>query len=159
VVDAMCPGPLRGSDPEDEVEETAPADAVVVTAPRTGCVQQISSDIALAVVPPGTTVQYLIRVGHFVPADLPMMRIWPAPVEDKVLSQLARSLVIGDGRTMQDDIAFCIRQIADIALRALSPAARLPPDQAGGRAPGDCRADPAGEPAAADRAARRAGAR
>lgn len=126
VIDQTCPAARHGSDPEDEPEEPAPADAVVVPAGRSGWVQQISNEIVLAVVPPGTAVQFTMRVGHFVVRDSPMIRIWPAPADDKVLWRLARAVVIGDNRTMQQDLAFGIRQIVDIALRALSPAINDP---------------------------------
>jgi len=126
VIDEMCPVARHGTDPEDEPEEQAPPAAVVVPAGRSGWVQQISSEITLAVVPPGTTVQFTMRVGHFVVRDAPMIRVWPAPPDEKVLWRLARAVVIGDNRTMQQDLAFGIRQIADIALRALSPAINDP---------------------------------
>jgi uncharacterized membrane protein len=67
------------------------------------------------------------RVGQFVPAGVPLMRVSKAEraSADRAL-RLAAALDIGPARTMQQDVEFGIIQIVDIALRAMSPAVNDP---------------------------------
>src|SRR5271155_845708 len=67
------------------------------------------------------------RVGHFVPAGVPLVRVVDAgrgtpEGEGRLLS----AIDIGPTRTMQQDVEFDIIQIVDIALRAISPAVNDP---------------------------------
>jgi uncharacterized membrane protein len=67
------------------------------------------------------------RVGHFVPAGVPLLRVSHA--ERVTADRSARRLAtfdIGPTRTMQQDVEFGVIQIVDIALRAISPAVNDP---------------------------------
>jgi uncharacterized membrane protein len=67
------------------------------------------------------------RVGHFVPAGVPI--IWiskPERVSPGRELHLLAALDVGPTRTMQQDVEFGIIQIVDIALRAMSPAVNDP---------------------------------
>ncbi len=67
------------------------------------------------------------RVGHFVPAGAPIIRV--SPVERVTVERSDRLLAtfdIGPTRTMQQDVEFGVIQIVDIALRAMSPAVNDP---------------------------------
>ncbi len=70
------------------------------------------------------------RIGQFVIKDLPILRIFPKTenfVLDQTLAQKFRNAYdIGDYRTVEGDVAFGLRQIVDIALKALSPAVNDP---------------------------------
>jgi uncharacterized membrane protein len=67
------------------------------------------------------------RVGHFVPAGVPIMRVSDASrVTPEREARLASAFDIGPARTMQQDVEFGIIQIVDIALRAISPAVNDP---------------------------------
>jgi uncharacterized membrane protein len=67
------------------------------------------------------------RVGQFVPAGVPLMRVSKL---ERVPAERALHLIaafdIGPARTMQQDAEFGIIQIVDIALRAMSPAVNDP---------------------------------
>jgi uncharacterized membrane protein len=67
------------------------------------------------------------RVGQFVPAGVPLMRVSkPERVPADRALHLVAAFDIGPARTMQQDVEFGIIQIIDIALRAISPAVNDP---------------------------------
>ena len=67
------------------------------------------------------------RVGHFVPAGIPLIRVIDAGrVTPEREARLLSAIDIGPTRTMQQDVEFGIIQIVDIALRAISPAVNDP---------------------------------
>jgi uncharacterized membrane protein len=72
-------------------------------------------------------VRLLRRVGHFVPAGVPLLIVARA---DRLTHDLVRELHsavdIGPTRTLQQDVEFGVIQIVDIALRAISPAINDP---------------------------------
>ncbi|HWE04623.1 MAG TPA: DUF2254 domain-containing protein [Tepidisphaeraceae bacterium] len=72
-------------------------------------------------------VQVLRRVGHFVPAGVPLMRISGADRMPPEGGDAFRGAFdIGPSRTLQQDVEFGVLQIVDIALRAISPAVNDP---------------------------------
>jgi uncharacterized membrane protein len=72
-------------------------------------------------------LRVLRRVGHFVPAGVPLMmvskgsRLEPAEAEN-----LIEAFDLGPTRTLQQDVEFGVLQIVDIALKAISPAVNDP---------------------------------
>ena len=72
-------------------------------------------------------IKVLRRVGHFVPAGVPLLmvskgdRLTPDGCED-----LRRTFDFGATRTLQQDVEFGVLQIVDIALKAISPAVNDP---------------------------------
>jgi uncharacterized membrane protein len=67
------------------------------------------------------------RVGQFVPAGAPILRVAEAGrVTPEREAQLLTAIDIGAARTMQQDVEFGVIQIVDIALRAISPAVNDP---------------------------------
>ena len=67
------------------------------------------------------------RVGQFVPAGIPLMRVSKLErVPPDGAGHLIAAFDIGPARTMQQDVEFGIIQIVDIALRAMSPAINDP---------------------------------
>jgi uncharacterized membrane protein len=67
------------------------------------------------------------RVGHFVPAGVPLLML---SRRSRLLgdgaAELASAFDIGPMRTLQQDVEFGVIQIVDIALRAISPAVNDP---------------------------------
>lgn len=111
----------------------APAWAVTVLAPRSGYLQWVDAPGLLAVatrVP--CTVRLLPRVGEHVIAGTPLALVWrpdqadPPPVPGEISRPLERVVRIGFERTMEQDAAFGIRQLVDMACKALSPAVNDP---------------------------------
>jgi len=72
-------------------------------------------------------VQVMRRVGHFVPAGVPIMRVSkPERLPPDAAAMLLDAFDLGPSRTLQQDIEFGVLQIVDIALRAISPAVNDP---------------------------------
>jgi uncharacterized membrane protein len=72
-------------------------------------------------------VQVLRRVGHFVPAGVPLIRVNKADrLGPQTGDEFRRAFDIGPARTLQQDVEFGVLQIVDIALRAISPAVNDP---------------------------------
>jgi len=75
----------------------------------------------------GVRVRVVRRVGHFVPAGIPLMMVSKAgrlsPDRD---AEFRGTFALGPIRTLQEDVEFGILQIVDIALRAISPAVNDP---------------------------------
>jgi uncharacterized membrane protein len=115
---------------DGEVQEAPSAlPSLVVPAPETGWVQQLDAGGIRRALPPGGTARIEVRVGRFVVAGTPLVSVWTGGgVLDAghVLEAVDESFAIGRSRTMQQDAAFGIRQLADIAMRALSPAINDP---------------------------------
>jgi uncharacterized membrane protein len=123
-------GPRVGvqvGDPVPPPDLAGYGDPLVVRTPANGWVQQISRRAVIAAVPSNSVVRLETRVGAFVTKDTPLVTVWPNPGQGTGLAQLIDdAFVVGPTRTMQQDIDFGLRQLNDIALRALSPAVNDP---------------------------------
>lgn len=72
-------------------------------------------------------IQLLRRVGHFLPAGIPLMQVdRPERLSPAAESEFRSAFDIGPSRTLQQDTEFGVLQIVDIALRAISPAVNDP---------------------------------
>ena len=93
-----------------------------VDTPRTGWLQQVSEDDLLDALPPGATVRVEVRVGTFVHTGRRLCTLWADNQADgdDPHKEIVKAFAVGSVRTMQQDVAFGIRQLVDIALRALS---------------------------------------
>lgn len=105
-----------------------PVDAIPVVVPVSGYVQAVFPD---AVVGPaaalGITVEYCCTVGDHVVAGSPVALVWGERATQPDATDIAVSgLRVGFERTFEQDAAFGIRQLVDIALRAMSPAINDP---------------------------------
>ncbi len=115
----------------------------LVGAPRSGVVQLVDGRrLAEVAGRARLVVAVLVPVGEFVPEGAPLLRLAadPADPDDadaanqrgdtggggdddrrRLDSTLTQAVVIGDERTMEGDPAFGLRQLVDVAERALSP--------------------------------------
>jgi uncharacterized membrane protein len=123
----LCPGSGPGEMPGP------PVWAVAVPARRHGYVQTIHPERLIPLAERlGVTVRITAPVGEHVVADRPLAYAWRTsleqqPPEPAALATAVRdSLQIGYQRTLQQDARFGMRQLVDIALRALSPAVNDP---------------------------------
>jgi uncharacterized membrane protein len=116
------------------VPETAelprpPADARRVRAARSGYLQTVDVDgLAAAARHHGLAVRIRPAVGTHVTRGATLAWVWGAPGtdagrpdEDTASDLVHGSLQLGFERSMRQDIAFGLRQLVDIAARALSP--------------------------------------
>jgi len=96
---------------------------LVLTAAETGYLQLIDEQRLLAALPPGThTVRLEVRPGDFLFPGLPLLSLWPrVPLEPRRRARLHAALAVGRERTMQQDVLYGVRQLVDMALKALSP--------------------------------------
>ena len=68
-----------------------------------------------------------IRAGHFVLAHSAHFEVRAhQPVSDEILDGIAGMVIVGAGRTPTQDLEFSVRQLVEIALRALSPSLNDP---------------------------------
>ncbi len=96
----------------------------VVPAPRPGVVQVVDVDeLADVAERAGVTVEGLRAVGEFVPGGAGLFRVSDGDVDD---GQLCATVVLGEERSMTQDVGFGLRQLVDIATRALSPGVNDP---------------------------------
>jgi len=110
-----------------------PGWAVPVTAPRSGYVQAVRPGLLLAQ-PAGRGVCLRLRprVGEHVVAGTTLAWIWraspsdPAPDPRAFAPVLDAGVRIGFERTLEQDAALGIRQLVDVACKALSPAVNDP---------------------------------
>ena len=67
-------------------------------------------------------IQLHHRPGHFLTKGHPMATVWPPEAAPPISRRLEKVHITGPMRTLSQDIAFGIDQLAEIAIRALSPA-------------------------------------
>ncbi|GAA0394122.1 DUF2254 domain-containing protein [Streptomyces luteireticuli] len=117
----------------DRTGPAPPPEAVVLTAPRSGYVQAVHPEVLLrAAAAQDAVVALVARVGdHVVAGPEPLALAWShgggPPRDAPALARaLHHTVQIGPERTLRQDTMFGIRQLVDIALRALSPAVNDP---------------------------------
>ena len=73
------------------------------------------------------SIRVLRRVGHFVPAGIPLMMVSKRNrLSPEGAAELLAAFDFGPTRTLQQDVEFGVLQIVDVALRAISPAVNDP---------------------------------
>ncbi|MEV4412106.1 DUF2254 domain-containing protein [Catellatospora sp. NPDC049609] len=118
---------VKVGEPVDPPDLTALGRPLVVTATVDGWVQQLSRRAMVKATPPGTVLRLETRVGAYLTSGTPLVTMWPPPPDPAVTARLiAEAVIVGPARTMQQDIDFGLRQLADIGLRALSAAVNDP---------------------------------
>ncbi len=104
-----------------------PLDHLVVPHPSAGWIQQIDLEAIASAAPPNGTLRLDTEVGRYAVADTPLWTIWPVPADpEQACARAAAAVVTGASRTMEQDVGYAVRQLADVALRALSPGVNDP---------------------------------
>src|SRR5690606_2475582 len=89
---------------------------------RSGYLQSIDTGGLLAWADEQDVVVRMERcIGEFTFEGLPLLSVAGRPLDDRDREHLGGSHVIDRQRTVEQDAAFGIRQIVDVALKALSP--------------------------------------
>ena len=116
-----------------EAAPSPPAWAVVVPAYQSGWVQTVHPGVLLALVRDHELVVVVsTMVGEFVVDGAPLLWVWapsaddPPPDPAAFGQALPVAVRLGYERTAEQDVAFGVRQLADIAVKALSPAINDP---------------------------------
>lgn len=89
-------------------------------AAATGFVQAVDLDVLLGLLPAGSIMRLDLWPGHHLTAGKRMATLWTRDGTE-IDIDLGTAVAIGDTRTIAQDPGFGIRQLVDIALRALSP--------------------------------------
>jgi uncharacterized membrane protein len=130
LVDELFPVPCT-HDAAPVVRPDPPASAGLLLAPKSGYLQTVDvEDLAEIAAATGHSVQLTTFVGDYVTGGGLLGWCWRKSAvgtpENDVLQRILRHVHIGFERTLQQDIRFGLRQMVDIALRALSPAINDP---------------------------------
>lgn len=131
-IDRLYPESL-GSEPPEELEpEPLPngfeRDAVVVLARADGYVQLVEEEALLALLTEHDLVLEVLRRPHdYVAEGEALVRVFPSGrAADTVCERVRQCIAIGEERTVEQDVVHGVQQIAQVALRALSPALNDP---------------------------------
>ena len=128
VIDEFMPYP-RGPFPlPDRGEASAAEQGAPILNRQSGYIRYVDINRLVALAKAYQICVHLERrVGQFVPAGVPLMRVSkPERVPADRALHLIAAFDIGPARTMQQDVEYGISQIVDIALRAISPAVNDP---------------------------------
>lgn len=97
-------------------------DAIDVRSTNTGYIQFLATRNHRLDLPDEVSfVDLLVHTGDFVAKGDVLMKAWVTKADEEVCEDLASVVVVGAERDITQDAAFGLRQLADIALRALSP--------------------------------------
>lgn len=125
--DTLYPKDLQDDDDAPLADDDRPGRWQAVPAPRSGYVQVVDTD-ALLDLARAHDLELRVRAasGRFVVAGRPLLawaRRSPEAVEAGNVpgDDLAAAFAIGEQRTVEQDLRFGLRQIVDLALKALSP--------------------------------------
>ncbi len=87
-----------------------------------GWVQQIDTDALLECLPDGATMWVHTYPGRYAIPGAPLCALSKAPEQvEETEHAIFDAVSIGNTRTMQQDISFGLREMADVGLKALSP--------------------------------------
>ncbi|MEP7054192.1 MAG: DUF2254 domain-containing protein [Actinomycetota bacterium] len=113
--------------PADPNRQDSPAPAFsgpywVVRFDRSGWVQQIDREALLRCAPAASILQLDTFPGRYAIEGTPLCTLSPPPPDPAHIERRIRNAIaIGNTRTMQQDVSYGLRQLADVALKALSP--------------------------------------
>lgn len=94
----------------------------VVRFDRSGWVQQVDFDALVRHAPAGSTLHLDTFPGLYAIEGTALCTLSPPPAERDDIERHLRSAVgVGITRTMQQDVSYGLRQLVDVALKALSP--------------------------------------
>ena len=128
MIDAMMPSPRRLNRLKDaEPLRPNPAE-VAVLSEDSGYIRFIDTRRLVAGAKHDhVSIRVLRRVGHFVPAGIPLMMVAKGiRLTPEGTAELLATFDFGPTRTLQQDVEFGVLQIVDVALKAISPAVNDP---------------------------------
>lgn len=106
--------PARPDDPDPDWHP--------VTSAKSGYVQNVDTAGLVSLAAERNAVVWVERgVGQFVIEGAPMARVSGGVLDEEDTARLRALYAIGRQRTVEQDAAFGIRQIVDVALKGLSP--------------------------------------
>jgi uncharacterized membrane protein len=107
--------------PSEPIRAT-PQPAYTINFDRSGWIQQIDPVALLRCVPEGGTMFVEAYPGRYAIEGTPLCKLSSVTDDIDMIERRVRAAVAtGSTRTMQQDVSFGLRQLADVALKALSP--------------------------------------
>ncbi len=107
--------PKLPPDFDDRARLISASDSGYLQAVDSDCLMQISTDHDLLM-----KLDY--RPGHFINRGNVIARVWPASRLSATLEEsIVEAFVLGDERTLTQDVEFAVDQLVEVAVRALSP--------------------------------------
>ncbi len=114
--------PERVNGGDEPADDDGVADGFAITFDRHGWVQQIDDSSLLRALAPNTRMRLDTAPGRYAISNIPLCTISPRPTDEaSVERQVRAAITVGETRTMQQDVTYGVRQLADVALKALSP--------------------------------------
>ena len=113
-----------GDEPENALDGPVgtAGDGLRVDLKRSGWIQQIDFGQLGHAADPGGVVRAEIAVGRYAVQGTPLCTVTPRPRDGAAAAKRAqRAVITGETRTVQQDVSYGIRQLADVALKGLSP--------------------------------------
>ncbi len=104
----------------DRVDADPHEGAVPVPFRTHGWVQNVDYDQLMSLLPAGSHVRLDTFAGRYAMQGTPICHIWP-PADEDVVRSVRSAVIVGETRTLQQDVAYGVRQLADVALKAMSP--------------------------------------
>lgn len=128
VLDHEAPDPLSPEEIPHGKPASAPPDAAAIAAPASGYVQLVDIEWLTEIARDHKITIYMRRaVGEFAVEGNALLYAAPADrVSEAARAACVEAFDIGEIRTMQQDAEFGVRQIVDMALKAISPAVNDP---------------------------------
>ncbi|HUG75632.1 MAG TPA: DUF2254 domain-containing protein [Acidimicrobiia bacterium] len=115
-----------GADTDPEVPSPPAEPITVIRAHRSGWIQKIDTAAILDCLPDGTTAHVETEAGRYAIEDTRLIVISPPIDATDLTSVLHAAFDIGKTRTMQQDVAYGLRQLVDVSVKALSPGVNDP---------------------------------
>ena len=98
----------------------------VVRPAQAGYVRHVALGDIAEQVGEGTLVRLPARVGAFVTEEDILAEVWPHSAAEDSADPIRRGVAIGPERDLQQDVMYGVRQLAEIAMKALSPGVNDP---------------------------------
>jgi uncharacterized membrane protein len=106
---------------DESIPPAAAGPASVIRADRSGWVQQIDTEALLSRLPDATTARVETYAGRYAIEHTRLITLSPALDTADIENELRAVFVLGNTRTMQQDVTYGLRQLVDVAAKALSP--------------------------------------
>ena len=128
MIDEMMPRPHQPTRMKDAAPLRPNPSEVAVLSNVSGYIRFVDKRRLVAVAKHyHVSIRVLRRVGHFVPAGIPLMMVSKGDrLPPEGTSELLAAFDCGPTRTLQQDVEFGVLQIVDVALKAISPAVNDP---------------------------------
>ncbi|MBL6458438.1 DUF2254 domain-containing protein [Belnapia sp. T6] len=101
---------------------SAPLPGCPVTLGQGGYLRALDEeDLANWAAKQGATLVLLVRPGDYLFPGVPLAEVFPATLAEEASGRVRDALSLGDRRAAAQDLEFAVRQLTEVAVRALSP--------------------------------------